>query len=202
MSLYKNIDERTKILNNDANKRPVLDSIDRPIRPLVMELNRIGLVTVFSCCGFTYKNQEEPKSHQEGWPYVLFLVDKKNNQVVKNFFRLAEIAPNFGWFIHIQENGVEWSISNRNQDIWMKCDNLDEPIHQYELKLICIRKITEAIQNIPSLNDAFMLRDGNELRTAKYGEEWIVEPKQPMEIKSSDIKIIAKTPTHTEAGQC
>jgi hypothetical protein len=62
MANYPDIQTRTDILNRNADKRSVLDSIDRPIRSMVIELNRIGMETTFSCCGYTYDNQEERKS--------------------------------------------------------------------------------------------------------------------------------------------
>ena len=189
---YKNVDERTAILNKDSDKRSVLDSIDRPIRPLVLELNRIGLTTVFSCCGYTYEGQEEPKSHDR-IAYVLFRVDYNNPRIVSNFFSLAKLAPLYGgWCIGLQANGVEWSLFNKSEDSWIRSDNLPEAIHQYELKLINITKLAQGIKALPSLNenDSFVLRDGNELRRSVYGEEWMVVPKQPT--SSWEIKIKAE----------
>ena len=44
------------------------ETVDDPIRSLMVELNRVGYVTLCSCCGFRYQGQRG-KSHATG-PYV------------------------------------------------------------------------------------------------------------------------------------
>jgi hypothetical protein len=183
--IYKDVEERTKLLNKDSDKRSVLYSIDRPIRQLVIELNRIGLTTTFSCCGFTYENQEEPKSHEKA-PYITFRI-KKEPEIIDNFFRLSEISVSLGWAVGLNSNGLDWGVYSPNQEYWTKCDNLEEAVHQYELKIIAIKNLTDAVKVIPSFNETVIIRDGNELRREKYGPEWLVAPKQPAEINCSEI---------------
>lgn len=65
---------------------------------------------------------------------------------------------------------------------WNKCDNLAEAIHDYEMKLHAIAMLTVALKNIPTACDKSVVRDGNEGRKGFYGDEWMVEPKQPVTI--------------------
>jgi hypothetical protein len=176
---FKDIEDRNKKLNKDADKRSVLDSIDRPIRPLVMELNRIGLRTSFSCCGYSYVGEEEPKSHSK-WTQVAFY--NTNPEVYK---LLEDAIKNTLWSIHANESSSdnELFLVFRYEPIcWNKCDNLSEAIHDYELKLHAIAMLTIALRKIPTASDQSVLRDGNETRKRFYGEEWMIEPKQPVTI--------------------
>ena len=180
LSKYKNIQERYDALNKNVDKKSVLDSIDRPIRPLVIEMNRIGLITHFSCCGYSYMNEEEPKSHNK-WAQVIFL--NTNETAYK---ALEEAGKKTGWHIipNVTNNNGELCII---QDIpaspWRLCDNLEEAIHDYELKLDCIINLTNFLKELPSAPfDGVIIRDGNEGRQRFYKNEWMVEPKQPATI--------------------
>ena len=183
---YASVQERTDILNKDADQRSILDSIDRPIRPLVIELNRIGLITTFSCCGYTYDGQEEPKTH-ETKAYVLFRVNEDDSRSVQNFFRLTSFSNNFNWGLGVAENGTEWGLFNKDPKIWKKSDNLSETIHDYELKLIGITKLTQVLKNLPSVSDTITIQDGNVSRRASYGEEWMVVPKKAVTLEAGKI---------------
>lgn len=183
---FKDIQERTDILNKDADKRSVLDSIDRPIRPLVVELNRIGLATTFSCCGYTYDGQEEPKCHDKN-PYVLFETPVEF-PAIKSFFRMSAILGKVEWGLNACSNGREWCIYCNPRAIWDNHDNLSEPLHDYELKLIAIVKLTQIIKDFPSASDKITIRDGNAQRRSLYGEEWVVAPKKEVVIESDKIQ--------------
>lgn len=187
---YPDIQTRTNILNRNADKRSVLDSIDRPIRPLVIELNRIGMETTFSCCGYTYDNQEEPKSHGDT-PYVLFKIDPLSVPKMMNFFKLASMSHSAGWYLSNCSNGREWCLAKMKDEIkWNKKDGLSEAIHDYEMKVIEIKKMTESILKlIPSASDSFIIKDGNEDRRALYGEEWITVPKKSVTIDNKEPSI-------------
>ena len=191
---YSSIQERTNLLNKDADKKSIMDSIDRPIRPLIIELNRMGLVTTFSCCGYTYDGQEEPKTHEQK-AYVLFRVPL-DNKAVDNFFRLSSIVSNFCWGLNVCSNGTEWCIMNHVPEIWKKSDNLPETIHDYEMRLIGITKLTKALKNCPSISEEYTIRDGNETRRDSYGEEWMIVPKKPLTLKTDKIYTERKNNGH------
>lgn len=174
---YESIQSRIDLLNAEADKRSVIDSIDRPIRPLVIELNRIGLKTSFSCCGYTYDNQEEPKTHEAN-PYVLFRVDSEDVYSVKNFFKLSSVVRGFNWALNICDNGYEWCLIKVSDHLWNKSDNLKEAIHDYETKLVGIVGLTNVIKHLPSHPGEIVIVDGNVQRREKYGDEWVVKPKQ------------------------
>jgi hypothetical protein len=172
--------DRLEKINKDADKKPVLNSIDRPILPLVLELNRIGLQTTFSCCGYSYRGEEEPKSHSK-WTNVLFYIT--NNDA---FIALKEILKKIRyWDIILNTtsgNNEQCLILQTPAPIWNNCDNLTEAIHNYEVKLINIKNLTELLKNIPTAVKQSIIRDGNEGRANYYKDEWPIVPKQPVTI--------------------
>lgn len=185
MQQYESIQKRIDILNSGAIEKSVLDSIDRPIRPLVIELNRIGLVTTFSCCGFTYDGQEEPKSH-DNKPYVLFYVPS-DIRVIRSFFHLASIVPNLSWGLNIASNGYEWCLFSFIPEQWTNQDNLKEPIHSYELRVVHIIKLVKALKEFPSFSEKFVVTDGNSQRRSLYGNEWMIAPKKEVQLEVGQL---------------
>lgn len=181
---FTNHQERLVVLNNDAENKLIIDIIDRPIRNLVLEINRIGLQTNFSCCGFSYRDEEEPKSHSK-WPFVLFKEpDVTSKQIIENFFLLAKYAVNLGWKFGL-ENAYEeeWGICYlRSSNCgWKSEDGLNDAIHDHELKITAIHNLTKYIIKIPTLNWEFTIKDANEKRIDKYNE-WLVVPKKESKV--------------------
>lgn len=160
----------------------VLDAIDRPIRDLVIHINRIGLPTVFSCCGYPYPDEEEPKSHAYKNAYVIF----KKPTCGKSY--AAFDALTYRAF----KNG--WSVGRYSDDwrIDLKLDKSGSPsggfyiqdeqdrdsysLHDYEMLSLGIWNMTEALKDIESISDEVRVVDGN--RTYhKLGIDWQIKPK-------------------------
>jgi hypothetical protein len=166
--------------------KTVLDSIDRPIRDLVINFNRIGLPTVFSCCGFPYPDEEEPKSHAK-YSFVNFLIENAMGSM-KNFFDLAEIAPRYGWnLIYYGNNrgstqpagtipGI-WQIfyAGTNFDFYRKKDGQGYGIHDYEQAAIAIHNLDKALAQFPGKSSAKIV-DGNGVYH-ELGIHWQIDPK-------------------------
>ena len=215
MKTYINIQERLVQLNQNADKRSVLESIDRPIRPLIVEMNRIGIVTRFSCCGYSYDGEEEPKSHTKD-PFVIIynptskkivetiatlpkglwskeVVEAMKKPEVAVISRLFEIAVFHGWEIEVMPSGSECVIyySTWEKVLWVKSDNLPEAIHDYEMKLDSIITLTRALKELPTFKERVTVIDGNISRKKFYGEEWMIEPKQPVMLDFSKETIPA-----------
>lgn len=178
----KNFQKRIKKLNITKGKT-IWDCIDRPIRPLVFELARIGMVPKFSCCGHSYLEEEEPKSHISNGPYVHFYLTDKGKP---NFEFLMQHVRNIGWGIHPFCNLFNLHCPRDSyKDLYFKNDGLNESIHGYEIDVLRIQNITEFIQNnIPTVNEEVTIIDGNSL----YSEvkEWQIKPKKPFTIKVED----------------
>src|SRR5574337_1162308 len=102
--------ERLKQLNNKPEGWTVWDSIDRPIRELVYHMNSIGLKTIFSCCGFPYPGEEEPKSHAQD-AYVLFYVYDLS-WTVEKLSVFGELVKKYNWYLGYQ-GGNQWNIRDR-----------------------------------------------------------------------------------------
>src|SRR5690348_7142416 len=82
-------------INENAAERCVVDSIDRPIRGLVFQINRLGIPTVFSCCGFNYHNEEEIKSHADN-AYIQFTAPR-DHPLLTNLLNFIDAALSQGW---------------------------------------------------------------------------------------------------------
>jgi len=177
---YRSVAEREKKLNENAENRSVLDSIDRPIRPLVLEMNRIGLRTRFCCCGYSYVGEEEPKSHSPN-TYVLFEgPDLENPEETAIFFRFANVVKNAGWNLCYEtgEPFGEWCVwTNRRGSEWTGKDGLKETVHHYEGRIIAIDHLVGRVKKLPTFKPEFTVVDGNHTRIKYHKDEWIVKPK-------------------------
>jgi hypothetical protein len=169
----------------------VLESIDRPIRALVINLNRIGLSTIFSCCGFNYAGQEneEDKSHSPH-PFVIFK-DPNTWPKIDNFMRFTRSAFQVGWTINRystsswiiryergERKRQRWANDSENDGFWEKLPGKDYGLHDYELSSIAIYSLNKAIidNNIPTINDEVELVDGNQTYH-DLGIHWEIQPR-------------------------
>lgn len=172
--------DRLKELNNLEGKT-IWDSIDRPVRPLIYELNRIGLPTKFCCCGFSYDGEEEPKTHAKMTFVVLHPI---NPLALSAFFSLARLCGSSGWKLMPYGGNGEWHLSYKHEDnFYNRGDKVG--IHDYETQLINILQMTNVLQNWPSLKEEFEIVDGNS-NYAQLGGEWQVKAKPS--VKSTEIK--------------
>lgn len=161
--------------------KTVLESIDRPIRPLVIELNRLGLKTRFSCCGFSYANEEEPKSHAIH-PFVVFYIAPQL-WAIKNFFELAKRAFSLGWKLlpyGTNEEFGSWHLMYEGNSASKFYGTSEEKpgIHDFEVDLIMIARLTDTLASIPAPDRTLVIEDGNKnLCYKQLGGEWQVKPK-------------------------
>lgn len=197
----KKYHRRLKKINKDHDKRDIIDSIDRPIRDLVIEFNRVGLQTKFSCCGFHYDGEEEPKTHTTNKSYIHFYFKNNNPYLTANFLNIINYATTIGWFCFYFQNGV-WEINAKVSDglanLYDKKDGIETAIHDYESLVIRIYQLTEYIRiYIPSISIInkegsqciVEISDGN----AQYTKlkEWQIKPKNISYVtylKGNDIK--------------
>jgi hypothetical protein len=175
MKKQKNYLDRLEEINKDYGKRTVFESIDKPIRNLVYHMNRIGLKTRFSCCGFPYLNEEEPKSHYKG-AYVMFYTP--NPEQYQIFFDFMNTARMLGWTTFLL-NPNEWSIRKRRDlpEDYYKPDEIEYAIHDYEGIAIAIQSLEFYIKKLPTANKDFSIIDGNK-EVKEFSEYWQIEPKQ------------------------
>jgi hypothetical protein len=183
MNLYA---MRLKELNQVEGKT-VWDSIDRPIRPLIYELNRIGLKTKFSCCGFSYDNEEEPKSHAK-YPFVIVRLEP---ECIVTFFKVVTCVVQAGWYVIPYNGSQEWHISCNPAPATEHFyrDGMNS-IHAYESPLLSIRNLAELLAKIQSIEGPVTIEDGNAHSSyALLGGEWQVKPKPSVEL-TPDLKPI------------
>jgi len=171
---------------NNKSKRTVLDCIDRPIRKLVLEIHRIGLKTKFSCCGFPYNNEEEPKTHAKR-PFIVIhpifrgVPKEAALGVAVNFQKFASIAVINNWVIRCYNSIGEWHLiygHNNAGDFYHPKDE-DIGIHNYEQSLIAIQGLTKAIKDIPTMVSNYLIIDGNTDYDKMTNGEWQVQPAVP-----------------------
>ena len=192
MKSYSTIEERLQMVNNPytgLREKSVWDCVDKPMRPLVFELNRIGMITKFSCCGFVYLEEDldEPKSHIRGQAYVQFYVKNTTNGS-EQLKKLAYIISKSGWEMmmpFLPSNKCLITIRCRNtvpNDLYYKGDDLHESIHQYEAFALQIQHLTYLIQeHIKSVSDTVEIIDGNSYYDVV--PFWQVLPKPSWSIK-------------------
>lgn len=177
----QNFQERFKKINADRDVRTVWECVDRPIRPLVFELARIGMIPKFSCCGYSYEDEEEPKTHHSHHAYVHFYAPKN---YMSSLHKLFNCCQKCGWEVK-PFNDIIWDIKARNpvpDDMYRKEDGIEEAIHQYEGYGLKIEKLAWVIQeNFITEKDPITIIDGNIFYTKL--KNWIVRPKQHFTIK-------------------
>lgn len=164
-------------LAKDKTEFDVIDAIDRPIRDLVLNINRIGLKTVFSCCGFTYPDEEEPKSHSQD--AFIIIKDPHDGKAFYNFLEFTSYAFQCNWKVmryHINQWVIRFEPAKEQKEYWSK-----PSLHDYELYSIAIYKLNESIKKMESYSDEFTIIDGN----ASYHEmgiHWQIKPKNPVTV--------------------
>lgn len=178
--------EKLHKVNADRDTRTVWECIDRPIRHLVFEMSRIGFITKFACCGYTYMDEEEPKSHHAGHAYVLFYVPDEYYETFMKFGRLVDKVH--AWKLLYYQSGI-WDIRAKNcvpDNMYQKNDGIEEAIHQNESYAISIDTLALNIQEHFKTNvDPVTIYDGNMFYSGI--PNWIVKPKQNFVISVDDF---------------
>lgn len=157
----------------------LLEAIDKPIRNLVVEMNRIGLRTVFSCCGFHYKDEEEEKSHADH-AFIIFK-DPNCEAVMENFLRFTNAAHHYGWKIDRYGQNqwvIRYEIAPERRKFWSSHPETKKSLHDYELPAIAIYSLTKAVTglDLPPISDYIEIVDGNQ-SYHDLGIAWQIEPK-------------------------
>lgn len=169
------------------------ESIDRPIRPLVKELHRFGLRTRFSCCGFNYDGEEEPKSHASN-PFIQIWAEIKSleydaREAILGLTEFVTKLPNYGRLWSMRDIGgkvfgLDFNNPTKNNTYWQNKDpGCDLAIHDYEYPLLAFNELMFAFKQQPDgwlgLRRVHEIIDGN----ASYSiteflkEEWQIKPK-------------------------
>jgi len=176
--------ENIALLNKDADKRSVIDSIDRPIRPLVLELTRVGIKTCFSCCGFTYEGEEEPKSHHNTFTYVMFYgPDPQDPSDVSRFFEVVHEFRSNGWAIQLVQSSrsateQEWHVGFIPPFPMWNPDGSGRSVHDYEGRIFAIQNMVNIFKRWPAALGPKEIVDGN-IKRAEFTSEWRVKPRMP-----------------------
>jgi len=174
---------RLTALNVGAETKTVLDSIDRPMRPLILELHRIGCETTFCCCGFSYEGEEEPKSHHATFTYV-FIKNAVRSELAKDnmsYFLSTLVNGGFGWKnapfrTPTNEQLVHLYFVNPLPNLYQTQDGIPA-IHNYESQALAIKRATEFATRIPTAVKEIRIRDGNADYFDAGFDEWQVEPR-------------------------
>ena len=176
-----NYNQRYEELNRDG--KDVWESIDRPMRPLVWQLNRIGLYTKFCCCGFPYNGEEEPKTHAKSAFIVLHppMIRDEDKDIaahkIGSFFFLSRRVAQSAWTLRPYSPTGEWHLMFNASDPRFYRDELNG-IHNYETTLLGIQSLAKTLEEAPSISNDITIEDGN----SKYGDitngEWQVKPKE------------------------
>lgn len=179
-----NYKERLEKLN-DKNDT-VWNSIDKPMRRLIFEMNRVGLMTKFCCFGFDYGEDDEPKSHANPHAYVMFWVTKRGipvvellkNQFHDNFLEKELQMHRFHDTLHLI---IKESRNLSGSDFYQGGSNA---IHKYEFYTLMVRALTLFLQDLPG-SDVVEIVDGNSLYSEV--EFWQIDPKPNFKISTKEF---------------
>jgi len=149
----------------------------------VLELTRVGFRTRFSCCGFTYEGEEEPKSHHEQTYVVICGPLITDVAEVERFFHFMTVAKEQGWDVQLMTSfwppeGQEWNIGYRSKHTNPWQENYDgKSLHAYEGRLWAIQCLVNYLKKWPTVDGPKQIIDGNVWRKA-FAPDWQVKPKQ------------------------
>jgi hypothetical protein len=178
-----NYKERLEKLN-DKNDT-VWNSIDKPMRRLIFEMNRCGMVTKFCCFGCEYGEDDVPKSHCTRHAYVLFHLTElgiSNFQKVKEEFK--QLFDSKLLIIHVHGNMLHLIIKDSLDDYFYTHDENMEAIHKYEQYAMTVYNIAGLLQSLPG-TDYVEIIDGNS--TYIDIESWQIDPKPNFEISTEEF---------------
>jgi hypothetical protein len=174
MNKGKEYQERLNKLN-DGKLNYVYDCIDKPIRKMIYHMNRIGIKTRFSCCGFHYNKEEEPKTHNKV-TYVQFFGPKDTTEA-NIFFNFSQACMRCGWEVSTFAQGLWIARYRHTQLSEYHTDKTGTAIHDYELPVIAIANLEKTLEKFPTYKKKFVIEDGNKA-PSKNLPEWQVKAKE------------------------
>ena len=159
------------------------DHIDTPIKKCVAGLAIMGFKPIFSCCGFSYKDEAVKKSHLPRKSYI-YIDIKDTSLLIKGV--LLDIAYQSQWGIgFVGENSVELKYEGWNDNHpWAAKDSP----HQAEMNVIAINRLERVLaeklktgmeveENSNFLTRTVSLVDGNRIWKENGGlKYWQYEP--------------------------
>lgn len=173
-----------RLLQLNDSDRDIWTSIDRPIRPLIWELNRVGLSTKWCCCGFNYRDEEEPKTHAKN-PFVVLkpIVGPKGptrSKGIAAFFALAKVSTMCGWMLRPYHQNGEWHMMFKRpeESFYQESEDGLDGVHNYESSLIAIQSLVKHVRLWPASDEKFVIFDGNTGYNEITNGEWQVDPKK------------------------
>lgn len=181
----------------------VWNQIDKPMRPLIYELHRIGLPTAFSCCGYPYDGELNPHLDDEtinryykSYHHIgdcYFTIDSitiiTNNIIIPNkqaetFLMVCEIAVDTGWTISLDPEGITHWDFRCNVGSLKNIAKKRLKKHLTDIYTESIIHLTKKIKElIPSSSNEVIIDDGwhsNSSCIIKYDEiknEYSIETK-------------------------
>ncbi len=182
MLTYK---QRLELLNDTSDT--VWNSIDKPMRRLIFEMNRTGLITRFCCFGMPYGEDDEPKTHTNDNPYVFFNVTEQGfenwNTAAKILNDEQKYFDNRTLYLGKFANSLTLHISDCLPSNFYVSEDMIS-IHKYESYILTIQNITKVLQSLPG-SDIVKIVDGN--RRYDNIEMWQIDPKPDFEISTEDF---------------
>lgn len=170
--------ERLNLLNDKSDT--VWNSIDKPLRRLIFEMNRVGFITKFSCFGMPYGEDDEPKTHANNC-YIHFYVTEDSFDVLNKLTAQKELTRYIKLYNFMDVMVLQF-IDSLPEDYYDNSDGIS--IHKYEQYVISITSITYFLQELPG-KDEVTIYDGN----AMYSniELWQIDAKPNFTISSNDF---------------
>ena len=181
-------------MNSKCISYKLEDHIDAPIKRAVALMNLFGIETIFSCCGFDYKNPNVPKSHIHNRPQILFKATRDNLMKACELIHCDQFAANRLWWINIMPTnkrepfvkaliGCVFQHQPRGQiNNWLE----KESPHNHEGANAVIACLEDRLlQFSDRMKDEVVVQDYNAVMKKVY-PYWQYDPCEPWHINKKD----------------
>jgi hypothetical protein len=157
------------------------DNIDLPIKKAVAGMALLGFTPIMSCCGFSYEG-EYKKSHLGNKPYIYLYRNFDNDQLL--LAKLSRLSILSEWQFRAYNFFIDFHGQRFGKDHpW----GHPESFHSYEMPLISIKGLLDAIKSMKADFRPCVLKDGNEIWAKRLNTQfWQAKPAQPWVISPED----------------
>ena len=169
------------------------DHIDEPIKRSVALMNLYGVETLFSCCGYDYKNPKVPKSHIAGRPQILFKANTQNLKKITNLIHYDVFLNNNSWWVLVMPTstrepivkammGCKIDSHSSNIDSW---NDSNSPHFHEGFNSIFYQLEDRLLQFKNEMKDEVIVKDYNTIMKEVY-PSWEYEPCEDWIVKKKD----------------
>ena len=166
------------------------DHIDEPIKRSVALMNLYGIETLFSCCGYEYKNPKVSKSHIFRNPQILFKANAPNLEKAATLIHYDVFLNNNSWRIVVLPTSTREPLVKASMNCVMAKSQIEEwgqsesPHFHEGFNAVIYQLEDRLLQFKDEMKDEVVVKDYNAIMKEVYPaweyetcEDWIVKKK-------------------------